>query len=192
MRQVLLGTALGAIASVACGYQPIHSAPPQQSPTPASQAPTRTVETRSSSRAPAHFTIKGQIANFAEASSHLSPDTYLQLIEVSPTGRYGIKSDNVGRLTIDSALPRMEPVSGSFVIAAPGLKPGRYYIAVQKGNFRSQNMEACFLMRLVNGAAGPQGLPPPNTTARAAAVVVEIGDDVGSDVDLGSVLIFLH
>lgn len=84
---------------------------------------------------PQSVTIKGVITNLAEAKEKLAADTSLQLVLLGPDGGFKARTDDRGRFSADSNLPRLSvPAAGSkgtFAFECKGLDEGEYVVAVQ-------------------------------------------------------------
>jgi hypothetical protein len=83
---------------------------------------------------PHSVVIKGVITNLAAAKEVIASVTYLQLLLDVP-GRHEIHTDDRGRASFDSNLPRISmPATGSkgaFAFDCKGLDEGAYVVAVQ-------------------------------------------------------------
>lgn len=76
--------------------------------------------------------IIGFITNLEEAKEYITKDTYLQLLLVPSDGGVGFSTDEQGRTTYTSELPRIDiPSDGYFMFKTINLKPGRYVIVAQ-------------------------------------------------------------
>jgi hypothetical protein len=84
---------------------------------------------------PQSVTIKGVITNLADIKGWIASDTYLQLALLGPGGTYGFHTDDRGRFSIDSNLPRSSMPKtgpkGAFSFECKGLEDGTYVVAVQ-------------------------------------------------------------
>jgi hypothetical protein len=115
--------------------------------------------------------IRGTITNFADAKKHVTQDSYLQLVDVPTDNRFRLRTDEVGRVILESDLPRAG-AAAAFAIPAPELKPGRYHIALQKTVSSAQGFRVASMLLTRKREDKP--------------LVVEIREPVGSSgVDLG-------
>jgi hypothetical protein len=121
---------------------------------------------------PQSVTIKGVITNLADVKGLIASDTYLQLALLGPGGTYGAHTDDRGRSSIDSNLPRSSmPKTGpkaAFSFECKGLEDGTYVVAVQL-------MEGGTFFNVLQKDGRP--------------LLIQVSKDTGPTIDVGEVRI---
>ena len=83
-----------------------------------------------------NLTIIGTIKNFDKFVSVVAPGiSYFQLVPISADGSFKVTTDDKGRVTYTSDLPKLSvPKKATFSFNIPNVAPGKYFIAAQKLN----------------------------------------------------------
>ena len=79
------------------------------------------------------LTISGTIQNFDEFVALVVPETYIQLVPLPADGSYAFTTDDKGRFSYNSDLPKLSaPKKAAFSFIMPNTLPGRYFLAAQR------------------------------------------------------------
>jgi len=132
--------------------------------------------------APVSLVLKGSIKNFDEFLALVVPETYIQLIPLPSDGSYSFKTDDQGRFSYASDLPRLEvPKTAAFSFSVPKALPGKYFLAAQR--LKAQGLTA---------GQNPTFMTDKNNKKQTFIVEIPVGASSPLTIAAGDLIVWTH